>query len=1177
MTTEEEQTCPEQYGRTNLPVVNEHSVLDVDDSVSVSSRKSEEGDPSSSARSHLSDDDHTPSYGAPDEMEKRKIIFDSLSKLSTRNSSASDGAGRGTLIYSWGAGYTGQLGQLFDPGQPKYSAKPLLVVFPRELAIRQVACGGFHTAALTDTGVVWTWGDGRMGQLGHHANAFRSQFTPAVVESLEGTVFVKEIACGLNHTAALSSEGKVFTWGWGKHGQLGTGFRQNSHLPKELPEGEFIRVSCGARHTAAVSAKGRVYTWGNGDQGQLGHPERGDVLKPRLVESLLDIQITALACGAINTAVLTDVGDLYVWGFGEHLFPTKGANFAFIPRKLDFTERIEQVACGQGHVALLTKKGDVYCWGAGEFGQLGHGVMSNLDSPRLILKGKQIHQVSCGRYHTSALTTNGVLYTWGCGENGQLGHDSDMNEAIPRVIRSLLHNVAGQVACGEHHTTALTSYEFPKIPRDLALWADLEDEEYRFKLKLLGKNLQKALGKNEWAVIFQQRELWSKNWEKTQESNAKEMKQRIQSELDTIKSYQNLVDQMKRTHQPVQLGYDDSTAEGRLETEEELSDKTFLLPIIKHDVSSPIVANKAAGASKRLKFPRLSITGTITTEPKKKGVKDRFLSPTMKAILSPRVDAYLPEASVEKEMSGQFLVRSPSGNPSRGSSQVNHLRSPRIALLKGSHNLLGRLRSEVETTGEVHQESMVDAQQTILKLRQKYDFMKQERNRKAQLLAELETEFNSKDNIAHSVTESNLPENEKKNNLSNELETIKLRNAEAQENMKNYRIIVAHLKEEQGDHTLELQHLKNLVAETENIYTMAERQRDRAMLEKRVSKVEIQDMESDKVDMKKFLEDQIRRFRGSIGTIRKAKAELEAHKTRKVVETHKRQQEEISRLENIIHQREILKGELLKELEVHNERCAFFDERFSEIAAVTGTSDWQQIIDRFANKEKIKDDINKNIYELRKRVSKLEQEKLSLEEKLRYLQNAPAAKKWKDLDASESRLESSKGRFHRMKNSYVKAYQTEVAIEGQIEMLITRVNQLLVGVVDPSVPKQITTPLRPIATIETVGRLLQKLRWISDQVSNTTSDATDEYQRYVSSLPRELKEVPSTTSIRSARSSASLNNSLNSNMNSSIKPTLSPAAAARALNSSKQINLATDSIDSTLQRDEERVSEALTV
>jgi hypothetical protein len=49
--------------------------------------------------------------------------------------------------------------------------------------IRAVACGGFHSVALSDTGSVYCWGGGDKGQLGLGND--KSQTLPCVVDALQ--------------------------------------------------------------------------------------------------------------------------------------------------------------------------------------------------------------------------------------------------------------------------------------------------------------------------------------------------------------------------------------------------------------------------------------------------------------------------------------------------------------------------------------------------------------------------------------------------------------------------------------------------------------------------------------------------------------------------------------------------------------------------------------------------------------------------------------------------------------------------------------------------------------------------------------------------------------------------------------------------------------------------------
>ena len=85
---------------------------------------------------------------------------------------------------------------------------------------------------------------------------------------------VVDIACGEEHAALLTSQGQVFTWGFGNDGQLGHRNRNSINSPKKLAFEEPVgSVKCGGGHTGVVTKGGELYLFGRGRDGQLG---RGD-------------------------------------------------------------------------------------------------------------------------------------------------------------------------------------------------------------------------------------------------------------------------------------------------------------------------------------------------------------------------------------------------------------------------------------------------------------------------------------------------------------------------------------------------------------------------------------------------------------------------------------------------------------------------------------------------------------------------------------------------------------------------------------------------------------------------------------------------------------------------------------------------------------------------------------
>jgi alpha-tubulin suppressor-like RCC1 family protein len=234
-----------------------------------------------------------------------------------------------TVVYSWGAGYSGQLGIELKRGTPKSRMSPYAVVFPDNVSICQVACGASHTACLTESGQLYTWGNGARGQLGLILGNIKTSPLPVKVDTFPpGTPIITQISCGDNHTVVVDVTGALWTWGHGSSGQLGLWGHSNQVTPQriQVPGVAFKQAVAGASHTAALSRPGYVYTWGLAEHGQLGHGESGPgvhLVKPKMVEALKNDAITDIYCGATATAAITMDGDLLMWGFGEHFFPSK--------------------------------------------------------------------------------------------------------------------------------------------------------------------------------------------------------------------------------------------------------------------------------------------------------------------------------------------------------------------------------------------------------------------------------------------------------------------------------------------------------------------------------------------------------------------------------------------------------------------------------------------------------------------------------------------------------------------------------------------------------------------------------------------------------------------------------------------------------------------------------------
>ncbi|KAL4290492.1 hypothetical protein GQ457_14G018950 [Hibiscus cannabinus] len=244
--------------------------------------------------------------------------------LSSSVSSSNRGSGHYDCdAFIWGEGNSGLLGHGSETSQriPKNLNGPL-----EGIHASSVSCGPWHTAVVTSTGQLFTFGDGTFGVLGHGDRKSVSvprkaeflqgpthcpsslcyRLVPTCVAALDESIFCK-VSCGHSMTIALTTNGHVYTMGSHVSGLLG-----NPQAVKELPicvEGNLTKnfvqeIACGAFHVAVITSKTEVYTWGKGASGQLGHGDTDDRNPPFLVEALKDKEDKSVACGTSFTAAM---------------------------------------------------------------------------------------------------------------------------------------------------------------------------------------------------------------------------------------------------------------------------------------------------------------------------------------------------------------------------------------------------------------------------------------------------------------------------------------------------------------------------------------------------------------------------------------------------------------------------------------------------------------------------------------------------------------------------------------------------------------------------------------------------------------------------------------------------------------------------------------------------------
>ena len=216
-------------------------------------------------------------------------------------------------------------GRVWEWGQPleeeEPRATPQLVRGCERRVVAEIAAGSFHLLLRTENGEVLSYGNGMYGQLGTGATA--ASDVPRVVETF-GRVGVAKIAAGGWHSAAVTAGGEIYTWGRGEYGRLGHGDDcRDKVVPErvELDLGDealnfIVDVSLGGSHSCALTRDGRVVSWGRATYGRLGRvvdPDAASCGVPGVVvfPPLPDggrWRVFALACGGRHTLAAANQG-----------------------------------------------------------------------------------------------------------------------------------------------------------------------------------------------------------------------------------------------------------------------------------------------------------------------------------------------------------------------------------------------------------------------------------------------------------------------------------------------------------------------------------------------------------------------------------------------------------------------------------------------------------------------------------------------------------------------------------------------------------------------------------------------------------------------------------------------------------------------------------------------------
>jgi alpha-tubulin suppressor-like RCC1 family protein len=356
----------------------------------------------------------------------------------------------GNTLFTWGENNVGQLGDNTTTNK----SNPVQTV-AGGINWKQVSAGG-NTAAIKTDGTLWCWGYNGYGGLGDNTRTHRS----SPVQTTAGGTNWKQIACGANITSAIKTDGTLWTWGYNFYGQLGDNTSTNRSSPVQTIAfgNNWKQVSCAAQHTAAIKTDGTLWTWGRNSYGQLG--DNSNVGKSSPVQTVtFATNWKQVSCFGFSTAAIKTDGTLWTWGdnsFGKLGDNTRTHRSSPV-QTIAFGTNWKQVACGYRYITATKTDGTLWTWGLGTSGQLGDNTIFTKSSPvQTIAGGTNWKQVSCGKQHTAAIKTDGTLWNWGDNSYAQLGNNTTAHRSSP--VQTIAYGTNWkQVACGYRHTAAVTN------------------------------------------------------------------------------------------------------------------------------------------------------------------------------------------------------------------------------------------------------------------------------------------------------------------------------------------------------------------------------------------------------------------------------------------------------------------------------------------------------------------------------------------------------------------------------------------------------------------------------------------------------------------------------------------------------------------------------------------------
>jgi len=321
--------------------------------------------------------------------------------------------------------------------------RPTAISLPGQVA--EAGTSNSTQYALLTDGSLYAWGEGTHGQLGNgtKANSFKTavqvHFPPGV-----RIAWIPTDTVPFDSALAVDTHGNAWGWGYNDSGELCLGNNHAHSTPVELPFTNVTAMAGGGSH-AVYDANGTLYSCGSGQAGELGDGSTRDSNVPARVQGLNGQSVTTLVAAYANGGALLSNGQYYDWGNdskGQLGNGTIRQNSA-VPVRVPLPASVTQVAqggslSGNGQTLVMLSDGSLRAWGDNQYHQLGNGGTGIAKSPvRFSAPAGVTYRMLATAANTSyAVSSTGQVYAWGQNNLGQIGDGSGRTASHPVRVDS---------------------------------------------------------------------------------------------------------------------------------------------------------------------------------------------------------------------------------------------------------------------------------------------------------------------------------------------------------------------------------------------------------------------------------------------------------------------------------------------------------------------------------------------------------------------------------------------------------------------------------------------------------------------------------------------------------------------------------------------------------------------